>query len=274
MTVDTPVDQLETISLDDLKQMKPGELNRFAEQVGIKNPGSMRKQDIFYQALKDLAERGVLVRGRGVLEVLQDGFGFLRAPEANYLAGPDDIYVSQKDIRQFGLRTGDTISGLLDAPKGDERYFALNKSEEINFSTPEQARMKAHFDNLTPLYPDQRFKMELEDPTAKDTSGRVIDIVAPIGKGQRALIVAPPSGVSRLAMMTKFGVSLPSAPLTVNVFWCDFSVRRMTSSGSSRKDGSISPSKATGHSTNPVTSSNSPASSTKSSPASAHTALA
>lgn len=192
MTVDTPVDQLETISLDDLKAMKPGELNRFAEEVGISNPGSMRKQDIFYQTLKDLAERDVLVRGKGVLEVLQDGFGFLRAPEANYLAGPDDIYVSPKIIRKFGLRTGDTISGILDSPDGDQRYFALKEAEEINFSTPEQARMKAHFDNLTPLYPDQRFQMEIEDPTLKDTSGRVIDIVAPIGKGQRALIVAPP----------------------------------------------------------------------------------
>lgn len=192
MTVDTPIDQLETISLDDLKDMKPGELNRFAEEVGIDNPGSMRKQDIFYETLKELAGRDVKVRGRGVLEVLQDGFGFMRAPEANYLAGPDDIYVSPKDIRKLGLRTGDTISGVLRAPRGDERYFAMKNVEEINFSTPEQARMKAHFDNLTPLYPDSRFKMELEDPTLKDTSGRVIDIVAPIGKGQRALIVAPP----------------------------------------------------------------------------------
>ena len=192
MTVDTPIDQLETISLDDLKDMKPGELNRFAEEVGIKNPGSMRKQDIFYQTLKDLAERGVTVRGRGVLEVLQDGFGFLRAPEANYLAGPDDIYVSPKLIRKCGLRTGDTVSGVLDSPEGDQRYFGLKEAEEINFSTPEQARMKAHFDNLTPLYPDSRLQMEIEDPTLKDTSGRVIDIVAPIGKGQRALIVAPP----------------------------------------------------------------------------------
>jgi transcription termination factor Rho len=152
----------------------------------------MRKQDIFYQTLKDLAERDVLVRGKGVLEVVQDGFGFLRAPEANYLAGPDDIYVSPKIIRKFGLRTGDTISGILDSPEGEQRYFALKEAEEINFSTPEQARMKAHFDNLTPLYPDSRLQMEIEDPTLKDTSGRVIDIVAPIGKGQRALIVAPP----------------------------------------------------------------------------------
>ena len=192
MTVDTPVDELTTISLDDLKDMKPGELNKFAEEVGVTNPGSMRKQDIFFEVLKDLADNGVEVRGRGVLEVLKDGFGYLRAPEANYLAGPDDIYVSPQKIRKLGLRTGDTVSGRITAPKDNERYFAMNKVEEINFSTPEQARMKAHFDNLTPLYPDSRLQMEIEDPTLKDTSGRVIDIVAPIGKGQRALIVAPP----------------------------------------------------------------------------------
>ncbi len=192
MTVDTPVEDLKTLSLDDLKDMKPGELNKFAEEVGVTNPGSMRKQDIFFEVLKDLAERGVEIRGRGVLEVLKDGFGFLRAPEANYLAGPDDIYVTPQKIRKLGLRTGDTVSGLITAPKDNERYFAIDKVEEINFSTPEQARMKAHFDNLTPLYPDARLQMEIEDPTLKDTSGRVIDIVAPIGKGQRALIVAPP----------------------------------------------------------------------------------
>jgi transcription termination factor Rho len=192
MTIDIPVEDLKTLSLDDLKDMKPGELNKFAEEVGVTNPGSMRKQDIFFEVLKDLAERGVEIRGRGVLEVLKDGFGFLRAPEANYLAGPDDIYVTPQKIRKLGLRTGDTVSGLITAPKDNERYFAIDKVEEINFSTPEQARMKAHFDNLTPLYPDARLQMEIEDPTLKDTSGRVIDIVAPIGKGQRALIVAPP----------------------------------------------------------------------------------
>ena len=192
MPLDTPVDELTTISLDDLKVMKPGELNKFAESVGLSNPGSMRKQDIFFQVLKDLAERDVEVRGAGVLEVLKDGFGYLRAPEANYLAGPDDIYVTPQLIRKYGLRTGDTVSGLITAPQDNERYFSLDTVERINFSTPEQARMKAHFDNLTPLYPDSRLQMEIEDPTLKDTSGRVIDIVAPIGKGQRALIVAPP----------------------------------------------------------------------------------
>ena len=192
MAIDTPVDELTTISLDDLKAMKPGELNKFAEEVGVNNPGSMRKQDIFFEVLKDLADNDVEVRGAGVLEVLKDGFGYLRAPEANYLAGPDDIYVSPQKIRKLGLRTGDTVSGRITAPQDNERYFSMNKVEEINFSTPEQARMKAHFDNLTPLYPDARLQMEIEDPTLKDTSGRVIDIVAPIGKGQRALIVAPP----------------------------------------------------------------------------------
>jgi len=181
-----------TISLDDLKRLKPPELIKFAEEVGVENAGSMRKQDIFVKVLKDLAEDEVEIHGGGVLEVLQDGFGFLRAPEANYLPGPDDIYVSTKKIRKLGLRTGDTVSGQIRAPQENERYFSMRKVLSMNFGTPEQARNKAHFDNLTPLYPDERMKMEIEDPTLKDISGRIIDIVAPIGKGQRALIVAPP----------------------------------------------------------------------------------
>ena len=180
------------ISLDDLKIKKPAELIKFAEAVGIDNAGSMRKQEIFFSVLKDLAEREVEITGSGVLEVLQDGFGFLRAPEANYLPGPDDIYVSPTYIRKFGLRTGDSISGEIRSPRDNERYFALTRVDKINFETPEDARNKAHFDNLTPLYPDQRLAMEIEDPTRKDISGRVIDIVVPLGKGQRALIVAPP----------------------------------------------------------------------------------
>ena len=180
------------ISLDDLKIKKPAELIKFAEAVGIDNAGSMRKQEIFFSVLKDLAEREVEITGSGVLEVLQDGFGFLRAPEANYLPGPDDIYVSPTYIRKFGLRTGDSISGEIRSPRDNERYFALTRVDKINFETPEDARNKAHFDNLTPLYPDQRLAMEIEDPTRKDMSGRVIDIVSPLGKGQRALIVAPP----------------------------------------------------------------------------------
>ena len=191
---DTPLklDGLEAISLDDLKRLKPAELIKFAEEVGMENAGSMRKQDIFFSVLKELAEREIQINGGGVLEVLQDGFGFLRAPEANYLPGPDDIYVNPKKIKQFGLRTGDTVSGQIRSPRNNERYFALTEIGNLNFETPENARNKAHFDSLIPLYPDQRLKMEIEDPTLKDKSGRVIDIVSPIGKGQRALIVAPP----------------------------------------------------------------------------------
>jgi len=180
------------LDLDDLKKLKPAELIKFAEEVGIENAGSMRKQEIFVAVLKNLAEDEVELHGGGVLEVLQDGFGFLRAPEANYLPGPDDIYVNIKQIRKFGLRTGDTVSGEIRAPQDNERYFAMSNVISMNFGTPEQARNKAHFDSLTPLYPDERMKMEIEDPTLKDISGRIIDIVAPIGKGQRALIVAPP----------------------------------------------------------------------------------
>ena len=186
------LDDMSSISLDDLKELKPAELIKFAEEVGIENAGSMRKQDIFVQVLKDLADDEIEIHGGGVLEVLQDGFGFLRAPEANYLPGPDDIYLSTKIIRKMGLRTGDTVAGEIRAPRDNERYFAMSKVLSINFSTPEQARNKAHFDNLTPLYPDERMIMEIEDPSLKDISGRIIDIIAPIGKGQRALIVAPP----------------------------------------------------------------------------------
>ena len=160
-------------SLDDLKLKKPAELIKFAEAVGVENASSMRKQEIFFSVLKDLAEREVEITGSGVLEVLQDGFGFLRAPEANYLPGPDDIYVSPNHIRRFGLRTGDSISGEIRSPRDGERYFALTRVDNINFETTDGARNKAHFDNLTPLYPDQRFAMEIEDPTRKDMSLRV-----------------------------------------------------------------------------------------------------
>ena len=186
------LETLKSISLEDLKTKKPAELIAFAEAVGIENASSMRKQEIFFSVLKDLAEDEIQINGSGVLEVLQDGFGFLRAPEANYLPGPDDIYVTPKQIRQYGLRTGDTVSGEIRSPRDGERYFALTTVDSLNFETPERARNKAHFDNLTPLYPDQRMKMEIDDPTRKDRSGRIIDIVSPLGKGQRALIVAPP----------------------------------------------------------------------------------
>jgi len=186
------IDNITSISLEDLKLKKPPELIAFAEAVGVENASSMRKQEIFFSVLKDMAEGEVQINGSGVLEVLNDGFGFLRAPEANYLPGPDDIYVTPKQIRKYSLKTGDTISGEIRSPRDNERYFALTTVETLNFESPEASRNKAHFDNLTPLYPDQRFKMEIEDPTRKDRSGRIIDIVAPIGKGQRALIVAPP----------------------------------------------------------------------------------
>jgi len=147
---------------------------------------------MMFAILKQLAERGVEIAGAGVVEVLPDGFGFLRSPQSNYLAGPDDIYISPTQIRRFALRSGDTVEGQIRAPKDGERYFALVKVNSINFEDPDKVRHKVHFDNLTPLYPDQRLRMEIDDPTVKDRSGRVIDIVAPIGKGQRCLIVAPP----------------------------------------------------------------------------------
>ena len=178
--------------LSDLKAKSPAELLALAEELEIEAAASMRKQDQMFAILKELAEEGTEIIGSGVLEVLQDGFGFLRSPDVNYLPGPDDIYLSPSQIRRFALRTGDTIEGPIRAPKDGERYFALLKVNTINFEDPEKARHKVHFDNLTPLYPDQRLKMEIEDPTIKDRSARVIDLVSPIGKGQRCLIVAPP----------------------------------------------------------------------------------
>jgi transcription termination factor Rho len=158
----------------------------------VENASTMRKQELMFGILKQLSARETDIVGEGVVEVLPDGFGFLRSPEANYLPGPDDIYVSPSQIRRFGLRTGDTIDGHIRSPKEGERYFALLKVNSLNFEDPEKARHKVNFDNLTPLYPDEWLKMEYEDPTKKDLSARVIDIVAPVGKGQRALIVSPP----------------------------------------------------------------------------------
>ena len=183
---------LQAMKLQDLKNKKPADLLAFAEELEIENASSMRKQDMLFAILKELAERNVEIMGQGVVETLQDGFGFLRSPESNYLPGPDDIYVSPSQIRRFGLRTGDTVEGPIRAPKDGERYFALLKVTTINFEDPEQIKHKVHFDNLTPLYPTRWLKMELDDPTIKDKTGRVIDIVAPQGMGQRALITAPP----------------------------------------------------------------------------------
>ena len=180
------------LKLSELKAKTPADLLSMAEEWEIENASSMRKGEMMFSILKEHAEEGWEIGGDGVLEVLQDGFGFLRSPEANYLPGPDDIYVSPEMIRHFALRTGDTVEGVIQAPQENERYFSLTKPTRINFDDPEKARHKVHFDNLTPLYPDERLKMEIEDPTIKDRSARLIDLVAPIGKGQRALIVAPP----------------------------------------------------------------------------------
>jgi transcription termination factor Rho len=179
------------IRLFDLKAKSPTELLAQAEELEVENASTLRKQELLFAILKQLAARETDIIGVGVVEVLQDGFGFLRSPDANYLPGPDDIYISPSQIRRFSLRTGDTVEGQIRGPKEGERYFALLKVNTINFEDPEKARHKVHFDNLTPLYPDERLKMELDHPV-KDMSARVIDIVAPLGKGQRALIVAPP----------------------------------------------------------------------------------
>ncbi len=180
-----------TVNIKNLKKKSPEELQRQAEELGIENVSSMLKQELIFAILKKVVERGGLISGEGVLEVLQDGFGFLRSPEANYLPGPDDIYISPNQIRRFGIRTGDTVEGQIRAPKHGERYFALLKVGSINFEETSKAYHRVHFDNLTPLYPEEKLSLEVESPS-KDLSTRVIELVAPIGKGQRALIVAPP----------------------------------------------------------------------------------
>lgn len=182
----------ERLNLSELKAKSPADLLSMAEEWEIENATTMRKGEMMFSLLKEHAEDGWDIGGDGVLEVVQDGFGFLRSTAANYLPGPDDIYVSPEMIRQHSLRTGDTLEGVIRAPGENERYFALIKVEQINFEDPEKARHKVAFDNLTPLYPDDRLTMEIEDPTIKDRSARIIDLVAPIGKGQRSLIVAPP----------------------------------------------------------------------------------
>ena len=182
----------ETLKLADLKAQSPKDLLSMAEELEIENASTMRKGEMMFSILNERAEDGWEISGDGVLEVLQDGFGYLRSPEANYLAGPDDIYMSPEMIRQHSLRTGDTVDGVIQAPRDNERYFAITSVSLINFEDPEKARHKVNFDNLTPLYPDERFKLEIEDPTIKDKTARIIDLVAPIGKGQRCLVVAPP----------------------------------------------------------------------------------
>ncbi|UJW84330.1 transcription termination factor Rho [Devosia sp. SL43] len=183
---------MQNMKLSELKAKSPAELLVFAEEHEVENASTMRKQELMFAILKELAAQEVDITGEGVVEVLPDGFGFLRSPDANYLPGPDDIYVSPSQIRRFGLRTGDTVEGQIRSPKDGERYFALLKVNTINFEDPEAVRHKVNFDNLTPLYPEERLRMELPDPTVKDRSARLLDLVAPLGKGQRALIVAPP----------------------------------------------------------------------------------
>lgn len=178
--------------LKELKKRAPAELVSMAEEMGVEGASTMRRQDLMFAILKEVADEGEEILGVGTIEVLQDGFGFLRSPEANYLAGPDDIYVSPNQVRKWGLRTGDTVEGEIRAPRDGERYFALTKLLKVNFDDPDAVRHRTNFDNLTPLYPDESLNLDTIDPTVKDKSARVIDLIAPQGKGQRALIVAPP----------------------------------------------------------------------------------
>ncbi len=183
---------MKELKLQELKAKTAAELIEFAKENGVENSSSLRKQELLFAILKQLSEVDIEIIGEGVIEILQDGFGFLRSPDANYLPGPDDIYVSPSQIRKFSLRTGDTVEGYIRGPKEGERYFALVKVNSINFEEPKNARTKVHFDNLTPLYPDSSLNMEVVEKDKKDLSDRVIDIVSPLGKGQRALIVSPP----------------------------------------------------------------------------------
>ncbi len=183
---------MKQMKLQELKEKSPKDLLTFAEQQGVENASTLRKQELMFAILKNLASQDVEIIGQGVVEVLQDGFAFLRSPGANYLPGPDDIYVSPSQLKKFSLRTGDTVEGPIRSPQDGERYFALLKVHSVNFDDPEKIKHKVHFDNLTPLYPEERFHMEIDDPENKDLSARVIDLIAPLGKGQRGLIVAPP----------------------------------------------------------------------------------
>ncbi len=195
------------MDLQELKQKSPGDLLAFAEELEIEGASNLRMQDMMFGILKALAENGVPIHGGGVLEVLQDGFGFLRSPESNYLPGPDDIYVSPSQVRRFALRTGDTVEGEIRAPKDGERYFALLKTNKVNFDNVDQTRHRINFDNLTPLYPEEKINLEIENPDIKDPTTRVIDIVAPLGKGQRALLVAPPR-TGKTVMMQNIAKSI------------------------------------------------------------------
>ena len=182
----------EKVNLHDLKIKPPEDLLTYAEKVGVENASALKKQNMLFAILKSLADKNIVIEGGGILETLQDGFGFLRSPESNYLPGPDDIYVSPSQVRKFNLRTGDNVEGEIRAPKDSERYFALLKVNATNEIDPEKKRHVINFDNLTPLYPEEKIKLEIEDAKIKDLTPRVIDVIAPIGKGQRAMIVSPP----------------------------------------------------------------------------------
>ena len=209
---------MEQVKLADLKAKSPTELIQFAEEQDVENASTLRKQELMFAILKNLADNEVEIIGEGTVETLPDGFAFLRNPGANYLPGPDDIYISPSQLRKFALRTGDTVTGPIRSPKDGERYFALLQVNQVNYDDPEEIKHKVHFDNLTPLYPDQRYTIELDDPTVKDLSGRVIDLVAPLGKGQRALIVAPPrTGKTQMLQNIAHAISInhPEAHLLV-----------------------------------------------------------
>lgn len=195
------------MNLQELKSRSPAELLAFAEELEIENCNTMRKQDMMFAILKQLAQQNVPISGVGVLEVLQDGFGFLRSPEENYLPGPDDIYVSPSQVRRFGLRTGDIVEGEIRAPKDSERYFALLRVGSIGNESPEKLRHRINFDNLTPLYPDRKINLEIDDPTKKNYVQRVIEMTSPLGFGQRALIVAPPR-TGKTVMMQNIATSI------------------------------------------------------------------
>jgi transcription termination factor Rho len=200
------------MNLSELKTRPISELLQTAEEMGIENVSRTRKQDVIFQLLKRHARNGEDIYSDGVLEILQDGFGFLRSADASYLAGPDDIYVSPSQIRRFNLRTGDTISGKIRPPKEGERYFALLKVDEINFDKPENARTKVLFENLTPLFPDKRLKLEAGNGSTEDLSSRVIDLIAPIGKGQRGLIVSPPKAGKTLILQNMAKAIIRNSP--------------------------------------------------------------
>ncbi len=210
------------MNLKTLKSKSPVELLSLAEELEIENASTLRKQDMMFGILKRMAEKGEAIFGGGVVEILQDGFAFLRSPEANYLPGPDDIYVSPSQVRKFGLRTGDTVEGEIRAPKDGERYFALLKVNTINGEAPDTIKHRLNFDNLTPLYPDEKIKLEIDDPTHKDLTPRVIELVAPIGKGQRALIVAPPrSGKTVMMQNIAHSIAINHPEVTLIVLLID-----------------------------------------------------